>query len=324
MVKLECQARPVAARRSLPCTLALLCLLAACGGGDGTDTRDTAASRKQALASIDLERVSPAELMDWAARSYPQFFTGPTVDGTLAPYVYRHFQGSGNYIGLDGELVYVLGPPFGDVPILVGRVGDFECSVRFATCVAPSISAAPTAREALEGRAATFSVEVAGGPSLVYQWFREGAALPGATAATLSLPAVSLADQGARYSVKVSNARGEQTSAPATLTVAPRVEAGTLLALMARHGCSTCHSTGTSRLNGPGFAEVGDRYAPTADAISYIASRIRFGSSGQWGGSMGAQPGVGLADARAIAAGIVGLSTPCLPGTTTNAGAACR
>ncbi len=324
MVKFECPARPVAARRRLPGTLALLCLLAACGGGDGTDTRDTAAARKQALASIELERVSPAELMDWAARSYPQFFTGPTVDGTLAPYVYRHFQGSGNYIGLDGELVYVLGPPFGNVPLLVGRVGDFECSVRLATCVAPSISAAPAAREALEGRAATFSVGVAGGPSLAYQWYREDAALPGATAATLTLPAVTLADQGARFSVKVSNAKGEQTSAPATLTVAPRVDTGALLALMARYGCSSCHTTGTAGFSGPGFAAVGDRYAPTADAISYIASRIRFGSSGQWGGSMAGRTDVSLADARAIAAGIVGLSTPCLPGATTNGAAACR
>jgi cytochrome c551/c552 len=313
-----------AARSALPCTLILLASLAACGGGEGSDAREPTAARKQAQSSVDLERVSPTEFMDWAGRSFPQFFTGPVVDGTAAPYVFRYFEGSRNFVGLDGELVYVLGPPFGNVPLLVGRVGDFECSIRFAACVAPSIGTAPTAREALEGRAASFSVEVGGGPSLAYQWFRDAVAMPEATAATLTLPAVTLADQGARFSVKVSNAKGEQTSAPATLTVAPRVDTGALLALMARYGCSTCHTTGTARLNGPGFAEVGDRYAPTADAISYIASRIRFGSSGQWGGSMAGRTDVSLTDARAIAAGIVGLSTPCPPGATTNGGAACR
>lgn len=311
--------------RVLPATvLATVLALGACGGGSPGETRDIAATRERAQSNIDVERVSAVELMDWAARTYPQFFTGPTVDGTAAPYVYRHFQGSGNYVGLDGDLVYVLGPPFGNVPLLVGRVGDFECSVRLATCTAPSIKTPPAAREALEGRAAGFAVDVEGGPSLAYQWFRNDVALPGATAATLSLPAVTLADQGARFSVKVSNAKGEQTSAAATLTVAPRVEPAALLALMARHGCSTCHTTSSVRLVGPGLADVGDRYAPTADAISYIASRIRFGSSGQWGGSMPGQPGVNLADARAIAAGILGLSTPCVPEVTTNVVGVCR
>jgi cytochrome c551/c552 len=315
-------------RGALPALIISLLALTACGGGGSTaEVRDVAAAgtqRERPQSRIDVERVSAVELMDWAARTYPQFFTGPAVDGIAAPYVYRHFQGSGNYVGLDGELVYVLGPPFGDVPLLVGRVGDFECNVRFEACTAPSIRTPPAAREALEGRAAGFAVEVDGGPSLAYQWFRNDVAVPGATAATLTLQAATAADQGSRFSVKVSNARGEQTSAAATLTVAPRVEVGALLALMARHGCSTCHTTGTVRLVGPGFAEVGDRYAPTADAISYIASRIRFGSSGQWGGSMPSQPGVNLTDARAIAAGIVGLSTPCLPVVTTNEAGACR
>lgn len=300
---------PVRSSRRAAAALSLtgLVLLSACGGG-GEPTVQAAGERQRPLAAIDIERVSPAELMDWAGTTFPQFFTGPAEDGRAPPYVYRYFRGSNNFVGLDGELVYVLGPPFGNVPLLVGRVGDFECSIRLPSCVAPRIDTPPASREAVEGRSASFTAEVGGGPSLVYQWLRNDQAIAGATGATLNLPAVTLADQGARYSVKVSNVKGEQTSAAATLTVAARVEAGTLIALMARYGCSSCHTTSTLRINGPGFAEVGARYAPTADAISYIASRIRFGSSGVWGGSMAAQTGVSLADARSIAAGIVGLA----------------
>lgn len=296
------------APRSALAALALACasLLAACGGGD--EGVRAAGERQRPLAAIDIERVSPTELMDWAAVAYSEYFKGPAIDGVSPPYVYRYFQGSGNYIGVDGSLVYVLGPPFSTQPLLVGRIGDFECSVRFAACVAPSFVTPPASREVVEGRSASFTPEIGGGPSLVYQWLRNDQPIAGATAATLNLPAVPLADQGARYSLKVSNAKGTQTSEAATLTVAARVDAGSLIALMARYGCSSCHTTSSLRINGPGFADVGAKYAPTADAISYIASRIRFGSSGVWGGSMPGQPGVSLADARAIAAGIVGLA----------------
>jgi hypothetical protein len=60
----------------------------------------------------------------------------------------------------------------------------------------------------------------AGTAPLTYQWSKEGAALGGATAATLTLASVQPADAG-RYTVTVSNTLGFVISPAATLTVLP-------------------------------------------------------------------------------------------------------
>jgi predicted esterase len=65
---------------------------------------------------------------------------------------------------------------------------------------------------------ATFSVSASGDAPLSYQWFRDGQAISGATAATLTLPTVQPAATGS-YTVTVTNALGSVTSDPATLVV---------------------------------------------------------------------------------------------------------
>ncbi len=84
--------------------------------------------------------------------------------------------------------------------------------------VAPRIDAAPTGRVATEGANLTFSVVASGSAPLTYQWFKAGAAIPGATQATLFLANVQLADAGL-YTVVVGNAVGSVTSPLATLVV---------------------------------------------------------------------------------------------------------
>ncbi len=83
------------------------------------------------------------------------------------------------------------------------------------TQTAPMITAQPSGRTANAGDAATFSV-TASGTTVTYQWFRNGIALAGATAATLDLTDVQVTDAGA-YHVTVSNSAGGVTSAPAIL-----------------------------------------------------------------------------------------------------------
>ena len=82
----------------------------------------------------------------------------------------------------------------------------------------PVIATAPAAVAANLGASATFSVAASGTGPFTYQWRKDGAALAGATGATLTLATVSAADVGS-YSVVVTNATGSTTSAAAALTL---------------------------------------------------------------------------------------------------------
>jgi hypothetical protein len=84
--------------------------------------------------------------------------------------------------------------------------------------VAPVIFSQPTNQTVLIGQSADFIVLAAGTQPLSYQWSFEGAAIPGATNATLSLTNVQSLQAGA-YSVGVTNIVGGVTSSNAQLSV---------------------------------------------------------------------------------------------------------
>ncbi|HUJ44066.1 MAG TPA: immunoglobulin domain-containing protein [Opitutaceae bacterium] len=69
------------------------------------------------------------------------------------------------------------------------------------------------------GQPVTFSVAADGTTPFTYQWFKNGASLPGATEVVFSISSVQTTDAGNYYAV-VSNAAGATTSDNATLTVA--------------------------------------------------------------------------------------------------------
>jgi cyanophycinase-like exopeptidase len=83
---------------------------------------------------------------------------------------------------------------------------------------APAITTQPANQTVAAGQTATFSV-IASGSGLSYQWRKNGTALSGATSSTYTTPATTSADNGATFSVVVSNASGGATSNNATLTV---------------------------------------------------------------------------------------------------------
>jgi hypothetical protein len=85
--------------------------------------------------------------------------------------------------------------------------------------VGPSITQHPGGRTVAVGQTATFSVTAAGTPPLSYQWQRNGLDLPGATGAAYTTPTLTLADSGARFRCRVSNAFGSVTSNAALLRV---------------------------------------------------------------------------------------------------------
>lgn len=82
---------------------------------------------------------------------------------------------------------------------------------------APIITSQPSSRRVNVGDTATFTVG-ASGSGLSYRWLFNGNALVNATAATLTLPGVTLAQAGT-YQAVVSNSSGEARSTAATLSV---------------------------------------------------------------------------------------------------------
>lgn len=77
----------------------------------------------------------------------------------------------------------------------------------------------------LLGRGAAFSVVASGTEPLIYQWYRNGAAIGGANAASYTTPVVTQADNNTTYSVTISNSAGSVSSSTVTLLTGPRAPA---------------------------------------------------------------------------------------------------
>jgi hypothetical protein len=82
----------------------------------------------------------------------------------------------------------------------------------------PVIFQQPTNQSVTPGTAVTLRVVATGPGGLSYQWQREGQDLVGKTNASLNIASAAASDRG-EYSVRVSNAQGTTTSAPAQLNV---------------------------------------------------------------------------------------------------------
>jgi hypothetical protein len=94
-----------------------------------------------------------------------------------------------------------------------------------AAASAPTITTQPADQSIHAGQTATFSVVATGSAPLSYQWRRNGTAIAGATSANYTTPAQSTSDNGAAFSVVISNSSGTVTSRNALLTVTPAVGA---------------------------------------------------------------------------------------------------
>jgi len=88
-----------------------------------------------------------------------------------------------------------------------------------AAPVAPSITAQPASQTVTAGQTASFNVAATGTAPLSYQWNKNGTAVLGATSLSYTTPATSSSDNGAQFTVVVSNTAGSVTSSAATLTV---------------------------------------------------------------------------------------------------------
>ncbi|ARB90967.1 immunoglobulin I-set domain protein [Legionella longbeachae] len=88
----------------------------------------------------------------------------------------------------------------------------------YTIATSPVITTQPVSQTVTAGQSVTFSVTASGTTPLFYQWYFNGLAISGATAASYTIASVAAADAG-NYTVSVSNVAGNVTSNAATLTV---------------------------------------------------------------------------------------------------------
>jgi cytochrome c551/c552 len=81
---------------------------------------------------------------------------------------------------------------------------------------------------------------------------------------------------------------------------APAAAGGAPLALLARHTCTACHQA-DGKMVGPSWREVAAKYAGRADAVAYLAGKIKSGGAGVWGQVPMPPQALGTDDAQTIA-----------------------
>jgi hypothetical protein len=92
-------------------------------------------------------------------------------------------------------------------------------SAKLTVNLPPMITVQPKDATVTVGQSARFSVTAAGKTPLIYQWMKNGVPVSGATRPNYRTPPTTTGDNGAVFSVTVSNSIGNTTSNGATLTV---------------------------------------------------------------------------------------------------------
>jgi uncharacterized protein (TIGR03437 family) len=128
------------------------------------------------------------------------------------------------------------------------------------TSVGPSIALQPLSATVAARQTATFSVIAGGSPTLTYQWQRNGTNIPGAHNASYITPSTTFGDNGALFSVQVSNSLGSVMSSPATLIIGSTpVLAPAISSVVNAEGGSTTIAPNTwVAISGSALAPVGD------------------------------------------------------------------
>jgi len=149
----------------------------------------------------------------------------------------------------------------------------------------PSITSQPASHAVMVGQTATFMVTAAGATPLTYQWSKNGTGISGATSASYTTPAATLADNGAQFTVTIGNSLGKATSNAATLTVTAAAAGTDVLTYhndVARTGQNLNETTLTpANLNSSTFGKIGfDAADGLVDAQPLVVSNLTIPGQG--------------------------------------------
>lgn len=198
--------------------LFVTCLLAACGGGGGGGTISP--------PTITIT-VQPTPAVAYETQDANFQVSATAISGTLS------YQWQKNGVAILNETSRTLTLPAlsanDNKAVITVTVGNGKADADSVTSTAalltvkpaaPSVVTAPTAKSIDVGQTATFTITADGLPPLAYQWYKNGAQIPGATSTEYTTPTQQVSDSGSRYSVKVKTTSGKETiSEEAALTV---------------------------------------------------------------------------------------------------------
>ncbi|MFA5344628.1 MAG: hypothetical protein WC381_11795, partial [Kiritimatiellia bacterium] len=181
----------------------------------------TSASATLTITSVPMITTQPANQTVTVGQAAA---FGVTATGT-APLAYQWRKNGTNIAGATAASYTTPATVFGDngtvySVVVTNALGSVtSASATLTVTSVPMITAQPANKTVTSGQTAAFSVVVSGTEPLAYQWRKNGTNIAGATAASYTTPATVYDDNGAAYSVVVTNALGSVTSASATLTV---------------------------------------------------------------------------------------------------------
>ena len=239
--------------------------------------------------------IAPGPGYYWAGvngRDWARFGNWPTITGSFFNSFFEVAFGVGRYVAVGSSLAgssyrpLVITLSEADAPALVFPV-------------APSITTAPVATNAVLGGSATFSVAAAGIGN-TYQWIKDTVNIAGATAASYTIATVTAASAG-NYSVRITNSLGTTTSTPVALTLVTASNVGRLINLSVLTNLATATDeftlgyvvggAGTSgakplviRAAGPSLGALGVPGTLTDPKLETFAGAAKTGENDNWGG----------------------------------------
>jgi len=134
-----------------------------------------------------------------------------------------------------------------------------------------TITTQPASQTVTAGQTANFSVVATGSGTLTYQWKKNNTAISGATSASYTTPATTSADNNAQFAVVVTDANGNTTSNPATLTVTAAPVAPSITTQPA-NATVTAGQTATFSVTATGTAPLTYQWKKNNSAISGATS----------------------------------------------------
>lgn len=98
-----------------------------------------------------------------------------------------------------------------------------------------------------------------------------------------SAPAQAVRAQDAPEKIATSAAAATTAAAPAAASTKPAAaSAAAVMPLLQKNACLACHGM-DSKLVGPSFKDIANKYKDRPDAVNYLSGKIKAGGQGAWG-----------------------------------------